>query len=266
MRAFKDPWLPARDQFHPITPLRFLHESVLVKDLIQDGHWCTELLEILFCSRDAEFIQSIPLCRDAEEDRLIWHYTPSGCFTVSSAYKLGLNPSLAPAASCSAQPKAWNILWHCKLPPKVCFFAWQLCHNALATGVNLHRRQIKRTACCMRCSDPIKSDIHIFFMCPYAKAAWQTYPSSPFQYFKQSTSWLHFFHTIVELHQDSYTELSKIIICLWGLWRARNDWIFSRVHREGGEVICRSLGFLSSFQTETQGAGISSAPDVGSSC
>lgn len=39
IRVFLDPWLPMPYSFKLITPLCFLHEQVLVADLINDGQW-----------------------------------------------------------------------------------------------------------------------------------------------------------------------------------------------------------------------------------
>lgn len=60
------------------------------------------------------------------------------------------------------------------------------------------------------------------------------------------------------MHPDSHTELSKIIICLWGLWRARNDWTFSQLHKDGSTMIRRSLEFLSSYESAVKGDDSSS--------
>lgn len=259
VRAFVDPWLPVKDNFKPITPLCFLHELVKVGDFIHDGAWREDLLKAIFCPRDVELIYKIPLCRDFMEDCLIWNFTPTGLFKVSSVYKLGLQWHRVSTASGSSLGLNWTMLWQCDLPPKVTLFTWQLYHNLLAIGINLHRRQIKQNTSCSRCSDPYETDLHIFFFCPYAKAAWKAHSLYPFKYLHKATSWLHFFQLMVDDHNGSLTVLSQIIICLWGLWGARNAWIFSGTQTLGSVVLRQSLDFLSSFQ---DAAGVDNRQDA----
>lgn len=195
---------------------------------------------------------------------MVWHYTPTGMFTVPSAYKLGLRNLLTSAASCSNPNTDWALLWKCKLPPKISIFAWQLCNNALAIGTNLYSQKIRRTAHCPRYSDPTESDLHLFFLCPYVKAAWRSSDFNPLAYITQATSWLNLLRIIFDAHHGSYHKLSQFITCLWGLWSARNDWIFSKKYRDGGDVLRRSLDFLSITQSAMKDADIAATPALGS--
>ena len=73
---------------HPI-PLPSAHISnVLVADLIdkERGEWREDLVRSYFIPNDANMVLQIPLCTSWSEARLIWHFTSTGKFTVSSAY------------------------------------------------------------------------------------------------------------------------------------------------------------------------------------
>lgn len=186
--------------------------------------------------------------------KIAWYDTsPHGVFSVSFAYQVGLQSRLAPAASCTSSDLDWSLLWKCPLPPKVSIFAWQLCHNSLATGANLHRQNIQPLKGCSRCSETSETDLHIFFFCPYAQVAWKNHRLSPFKYLHKATSWLHFFQLFVADHKGSCTVLSQVIICLWGLWGARNARIFSGTQTPSVDILCRSLDFLSHFQAAMKG-------------
>ena len=58
--------------------------------LDEPPRWNKEIINHLFAARDAELIYQIPLCGGHRPDRLLWHYTPSGEFSVKSAYNLGV--------------------------------------------------------------------------------------------------------------------------------------------------------------------------------
>lgn len=51
---------------------------------------------------------------------------------------------------------------------------------------------------------------------------------SPINLSPRATSWLHLFRLILEDDGNNLETLEKVIICLWGLWTAKNAWIFSR--------------------------------------
>ncbi|KAJ8438737.1 hypothetical protein Cgig2_013783 [Carnegiea gigantea] len=50
--------------------------------------WREELVRGIFIPYDAELILSLPLCDQWPQDKLIWHYTANGVFSVKSTYHL----------------------------------------------------------------------------------------------------------------------------------------------------------------------------------
>ena len=106
-------------------------------------HWVSELLNAegsdwdynkivpVFNNADAEAIMKIKLSERRSEDVLAWHMEKSGVFSVSSAYRLGLdiqNSAQASASSSGALPgdrALWKGLWSLALPPKIRMFAWK---------------------------------------------------------------------------------------------------------------------------------------------
>lgn len=256
VRVFQDPWLPAPGSFKPIASLRFLQITTTVADLIHHGVWREDLLQVLFCQRDKELITNIPLSPDGGKDELIWHYTPTGRFTVSSAYLVGIQSMQLSMASCSTVSSDWLLLWMQDLPPKVFIFAWQLCHNSLATGLNLTRRRIKASGCCPRCPTVVEDDHHLFFHCPFAKLVWRESHLFPYKLLSAAQSWLQFFQIVAEHSPEHPNLLSKIIICLWGIWRARNDLIFNHKNHLPQRIATTALDYLSSFQVASPDSSV----------
>jgi len=83
-------WLPRSVTFAPYTPKPLDGSISKVSDLIdyEQGGWKEGLIRELFLQGDAETILDIPLCSSWPRDKLIWHYTSNGRFTVQSAYQL----------------------------------------------------------------------------------------------------------------------------------------------------------------------------------
>lgn len=52
--------------------------------------WRKELIEVLLEERDDELIYATPLSPNEGRDCIIWHYTPTGIITISSAYTVSL--------------------------------------------------------------------------------------------------------------------------------------------------------------------------------
>ena len=79
--------------FKPLLRSLFL-QNLKVEDLICDSprRWSNDLLLSLFTNRDIQLIKSIPLHELPSDDVIIWHFTKKkkGCFTLRSAYKVGL--------------------------------------------------------------------------------------------------------------------------------------------------------------------------------
>ena len=71
----------------PFRP-HFFPDDALVSALIypETATWKSDIIHEVFLPFDAEAILSIPLSPSLPADRLIWTYTPSSRFTVSSAY------------------------------------------------------------------------------------------------------------------------------------------------------------------------------------
>lgn len=75
--------------FKPTTLPYFLYDNLRVCDLFENVHWNKQLIEFIFNMVDRELIQSIPLSPHGGFDKMIWHHTLRGIFTVSSAYQVG---------------------------------------------------------------------------------------------------------------------------------------------------------------------------------
>ncbi|KAL5556243.1 hypothetical protein UlMin_038479 [Ulmus minor] len=134
----------------------------------------TQLLEEIFWPIDIAEITNITVPRNREADKLWWFFEKKGSYTVKSGYKLACDPNNPIFDSTSAGGSNWwTTLWTLKLPPKINFFLWRSCLNALPTKDNLVKRGIKTLQSCPRCGEVQESVLHVFFECIYARSLWE---------------------------------------------------------------------------------------------
>ncbi|KAM1852865.1 hypothetical protein ACFX14_008903 [Malus domestica] len=91
IRVKIDPWLPRPHTFrvnsnHPDMP-------VMVKDLIDPvtGSWMVELVKGCFEEEESNIILGIPTRLEGCDDRIIWHYTSNGDYTVRTGYGIAMD-------------------------------------------------------------------------------------------------------------------------------------------------------------------------------
>ena len=125
-------------------------------------------MDEVFLLWEAELIKRIPVSEWWVEDLLIWPLTPTGDYSVRSAYRmLETNArSLSPGTSSSeGQSKVWKGIWKIKTPNKVRHFIWRVAHDSLPTKVNLQHRHVPVKASCSMCDEPLESLIHCLWLC-----------------------------------------------------------------------------------------------------
>ncbi|KAM1551665.1 hypothetical protein ACFX10_043768 [Malus domestica] len=86
----KDPWFPKPSTFK-VKPKANL-EGTKVSDLIDPAtnSWRTDMISNGFNRDDVLLILSIPLSQAGIDDRLVWHYTTNGVYSIKSGYGLAI--------------------------------------------------------------------------------------------------------------------------------------------------------------------------------
>ncbi|XP_070672442.1 uncharacterized protein [Malus domestica] len=112
------------------------------KDLIIAGFNCDDVVPIL----------SILISRMRCYDRMVWHHTTNGVYTVRYGYGVawsllengGLGRKGRGATSgVSKRTRVWNRIWNLEVPNKMKYFVWRCCNSALAVRPNLQRRHMR---------------------------------------------------------------------------------------------------------------------------
>lgn len=101
------------------------------------------------------------------------HFTESGLFKVSSAYKMAMN---WPSTSLGVKGFQWKSLWDLAILPWVKNCVWRWCNNAMPTRVELLRSHViksSRQSVCPGCNKEQESDLHVLFSCEVARRIWK---------------------------------------------------------------------------------------------
>ncbi|KAJ8433730.1 hypothetical protein Cgig2_019798 [Carnegiea gigantea] len=108
---------------------------------------------------DVEAMLDIPLCDSWPSNKLVWHFTTLGDFTVRSAYHLILNHMLCNTGSSpNSSKELWRKLW-----------GLEVCLGALPTECNIAKRVLDFNIGCAICGASEDSDVHALLHCPLAR-------------------------------------------------------------------------------------------------
>ncbi|KAM1584493.1 hypothetical protein ACFX1Z_037465 [Malus domestica] len=105
---------------------------MLVQELIDKERrmLCDTKLSAYFEEKDMEHIRALPISNSLPPDKLVWHYTDRGQFTVKNAYEVAwdyVKPSSLSASSSALGGNPftplWKAIWQAGVPSKDCSFA-----------------------------------------------------------------------------------------------------------------------------------------------
>lgn len=115
--------------------------------------WNQELISTHLWEVDKQRILQIPVGTATSRDRLIWHYSKNGAFSVASCYHMIFadttiaSPELPrdEGSGSNSHQINWTLVWRLKVPPKVRMFIWRATLNVLPHRAELFRRKISQT-------------------------------------------------------------------------------------------------------------------------
>ena len=126
------------------------------------------MIDVIFLAVDAELIRQIPLCTVWPRDRVMWHFSTSGVFTIRTAYHAIRRhwAEAIPTGSSSNHQVFWNKPWSLVVPPRVMMFLLCLCVHALPTKVALSQRVSNLELKCEFYGAFQEDDVHALVECP----------------------------------------------------------------------------------------------------
>ncbi|KAK8556750.1 hypothetical protein V6N12_003145 [Hibiscus sabdariffa] len=158
-RALANIWDSFRDNtFWLVGDATDLH----FKDMLHaDGNWnVSRLSELLDHAVVPHVLGVLSPSFDAARDRVAWRLTPTGAFTVASAYEGFLSPSWD-----VCDPK-WSSIWSLPVVQRVRMFLWLVLRQRLMTNVERVRRGLSSDPSCSSCGCYSETILHILCDCP----------------------------------------------------------------------------------------------------
>jgi hypothetical protein len=154
-----------------ISPTHELLENAMVATLIigNPPTWNAEVLKANFIPYDIEGILKIPLSDWCHPDRLIWHETNNGKYTIRSAYCVLLKEKWLsnPGSSRKWEPgPIWKKIWSLRVPVKVKIFVWRACHDSLPKKMGLFQRKVLPNPRCDNSDLAAEDSLYAFWTCP----------------------------------------------------------------------------------------------------
>ena len=205
-----------------------------VKDLWipQQKKWNNNLIDNLFQEPLASIIKNTPIIDTQEEDLLCWKLTSAGTCNTKSAYRACLEKLYEqgeprPRQIQQSAKELLQQIWKDKtLVPRVQVFGWRYIRKAIPTGQRAGKYSKHISKLCCRCGSD-EDDLHLFFKCPFAKAAWFSEPwfIRTEILIDSSDSLAQSIKKILSLDHP-HVNLNNILNFMWCIWKARNDKLF----------------------------------------
>ncbi|XP_010513392.1 PREDICTED: uncharacterized protein LOC104789381 [Camelina sativa] len=205
--VWRDPWLPDIRPRSVNGRGRFLLPSLMVNHLINPviKDWHLPILEEFFDPVDIPLIQSFPVSKTSQPDRLLWHYTKSGKYSVKSGYRL-----------------ARELIAEVEYGPSCKRLAY---------------RGVRCDVLCKRCGLAMEMETinHALFVCPRSCSIWELEPGG-FPYASIYAN-LDFNFWRASSQAGASDIISSLPWILWSLWENKNKKVFQGIELEPIEII-----------------------------
>lgn len=225
------PWIPDECNFKVFTPRSpSAYYPMRVADLIDPitCKWNKQFIEETFWPVDCERILSIPIGAITSDDRLVWHFSKDGKYSVKTAYQvlLAARCSQVHSSGGAASGEAtinWNEVWNLNLPPKIRMVLWRVCRNILPHAVELTRRRVSSNPFCSHCKSELETTAHVLMVCRGLNQIWEGPPFGLPEVETHISPWalLQMFK-----HKLANEDFLVAMVVWWKAWEMRNKEVF----------------------------------------
>ncbi|XP_010495357.1 PREDICTED: uncharacterized protein LOC104772442 [Camelina sativa] len=201
--VWRDPWIPDIQPRPANGRGRQLHPNLMVNHLINPStkEWHMPILEEFLDPADIQIILSMEISKSFKPDKLIWHYTKSGKYSVKSGYRL--------ARDLIREVEYGPTCTPLRAPPKIQQFFWQIASGSLPVLERLAHQGV-------RC-DPLYLCIDGF---PFGSLY------SNLDFLLRASS------------QSAVSDISsRLPWIVWSIWKDRNKKVYQGIETEPDDVL-----------------------------
>ncbi|CAN1287781.1 Putative ribonuclease H protein At1g65750 [Linum perenne] len=194
------------------------------------------MVRVLFEERDAEAILRLQPPRENELDRVIWHESSNGQYSVKGAYRKACE--MREGGGDLIAEGEWRKLWRLNIPPKMRHLLWRAARGVIPTRHALNRRGIVVEDVCGLCNVDGEDTKHLFLTCEVARSCWRVANAEELVTgaVVEDNDWCRWcMETIRTASEDKITCMAAVV---WGLWKERNDRVWNQKSKPE-EVIVR---------------------------
>ncbi|CAL1352018.1 unnamed protein product [Linum trigynum] len=244
VRILTDKWLPSSPPSSPSLLPTASMSYTFVSELIcpQSHSWKVAVLQDLFTVESVELILSIPLPNQLIPDKLVWHYSVSGEYTVKTGYQL-LSSELNrthPPRDLPYDKRFWKFLWQLPVPPKLRVFCWRVARGFLPVRAVLHYKRLVDDNVCPICSNGIESILHSFLHCRVAVELWELAGFGLRRARLSSLSHADCWKTLFFECRLSKTDVANVVFLCWRVWKSR-FWAIHKFIQYRGPTLLRQF-------------------------
>ncbi|KAK1361719.1 hypothetical protein POM88_046193 [Heracleum sosnowskyi] len=190
-----------------------------------NGQWDESFIKNIFNSEDAQTILKIPWGSNEIKDKIIWHYSKNGEYSVKSGYKAAMICKDDAESSNMTYTKSWwNYVWKMIVPPKVKHFIWRVSHSWLPVNFELSRRNIPVMKFCQMCGICDIEDIsHSLWRCPSISHMWKLVGLKAYITNNPDRHPLNFMNRLrMEIYEEDF---NLFAIVPWQIWSIINRYM-----------------------------------------
>uniref|UniRef100_A0A803PHZ0 Reverse transcriptase domain-containing protein n=1 Tax=Cannabis sativa TaxID=3483 RepID=A0A803PHZ0_CANSA len=221
---WKQPWIPWLDYcdflnlMNQVRP-RFPNLRSIADITLDNGNWNMTLLKEMFGDSVGDRIGRIARLPLDNRDVVVWKEANDGMFTVKRGFEASQGNGQR------VESKLWKKIWSSSVHFRHSIMLWRVILDCLPTRERLVFLQDKTWS---MCGEATKSNTHIFWDCPCARALWF---SSPFSILGGIDLIGQFRHdrvvTDVKPESEHSASFLSFVGCLFkGIWKARNELLF----------------------------------------